>query len=688
MRTRLIVGLGICVVTNGEPSGPDLRYFAGDDHADTAVTIQGDQFVINGLPTYSGAAIAAEGRLLNVRMAQAVIDDFDEDIHPEWHDCAATGKVENDFLRAGLWSPRRHTARLIAALPAWRTHGVLAFTVSLQGGCQCGLGVVGPDQTGVLDFNPFGVQGTQCFDHWRGNVDSPQARTLARLGSLIRAADDWGMVIILTAFYFGQEDSLADEDAVIAALDGLVAWIVENGFTNVLLEIANESADSPIFSHEILYESQIPVLLDRVRELTDKDGVGDSTGFADNPGFLFPAGHLLTSVSSPGGLTPPASWLTRVDYVLLHGNQQLPTGITAMVDTVRVELFSLFGDAEALPIVFNEDDGRFQTGPELGFRTLNLEAAFDAGASWGLYFDHYHQSIYPPRFAPWGNAAVVADAMFELSQGPGQQPNQTPVPVIEGPSEVVIGTVPRFESSLSSDPDQFPHQNLHASWRINGGDPWFGPVFEPSFLTIGLHEIELNVHDGQDIASTTHSFSVTGDALIADPLTGFAVGPWQGFPEHRIRRTLAGVELQAGAEWLLPGDVFLLEERSNVEIRCQFQLDGAQSRAGFRLGPPSCLSGDALWIELDGLRRLTVHKGNAKQRAAQFTPDSTQQSVELRLRIMGSNLRVECGTAVIELPSASMPGANVAVVCHLGSATVKHFSIRSLAANGMNSDGG
>ena len=48
------------------------------------------------------------------------------------------------------------------------------------------------------------------------------------------------MVVILGYFYFGQDQRLTDEAAVVAAADNATAWVVAGGYANVIVEIANE----------------------------------------------------------------------------------------------------------------------------------------------------------------------------------------------------------------------------------------------------------------------------------------------------------------------------------------------------------------------------------------------------------------------------------------------------------------
>src|SRR5262249_48263883 len=96
----------------------------------TSVTIRGEMFLINGQPTYKGRTWngkKVEGLLLNSRMVQAIFDDLNPETVHLWR-YPATNKRE----------PERTPREFIAAMPAWRRHGLLGMTLNLQGGSPQG----------------------------------------------------------------------------------------------------------------------------------------------------------------------------------------------------------------------------------------------------------------------------------------------------------------------------------------------------------------------------------------------------------------------------------------------------------------------------------------------------------------------------------------------------------------------
>src|SRR6185295_870035 len=90
----------------------------------TDVTIRGDQFFINGKPTYPGRTWKGhriEGLLFNSRMVQGIFDDLNPETVGRWA-----------YPDTKKWDPDRNTREFIAAMPIWQSYGLLAFTLNLQ----------------------------------------------------------------------------------------------------------------------------------------------------------------------------------------------------------------------------------------------------------------------------------------------------------------------------------------------------------------------------------------------------------------------------------------------------------------------------------------------------------------------------------------------------------------------------
>ena len=105
----------------------------------TQVEIRGEDFWIDGEPTYRGRAWhdqRIEGLLFNARMVQATFDDLNPETRDRWA-----------YPDTGRWDPERNVAEFIAQLPEYRRHGLLAVTVNLQGGSPEGYSKAQPWRT-------------------------------------------------------------------------------------------------------------------------------------------------------------------------------------------------------------------------------------------------------------------------------------------------------------------------------------------------------------------------------------------------------------------------------------------------------------------------------------------------------------------------------------------------------------
>ncbi len=174
---------------------------------------------------------------------------------------------------------------------------------------------------------------------------------------MLDAADAQGMVVILGYFYFGQDQRLRDEAAVIRATDEATRWLLEGEWRNVLVEVNNET-DVKAYDHDILKPARVHELIERVRK-TERDGR-----------------RLLVGTSYGGGSVPKENVVRASDFLLLHGNGvQDPKRITAMVKQTRA-----VSGYRPMPIVFNEDDHENFDQP-----MNNFTVALAEHVSWGWF---------------------------------------------------------------------------------------------------------------------------------------------------------------------------------------------------------------------------------------------------------------------------------------------------------------
>lgn len=301
----------------------------------TSISISGDEFRINGKPTYAGRRWNGhniQGLLLNSRMVQGIFDDLNANTVLRWA-----------YPDTGKWDAERNTREFIQP---WN-NSAIAEDGSLR-----------------TDY-------------------------MKRLERIIDRADELGMVVILGYFYFGQDERLRDEAAVIRATDNATEWIFARGYRNVLVEIDNEC--NVRYEHAILRPERVHELIERVKKITRN-------------------GRSLLVTTSYGGGTIPKQNVVRVaDFLLIHGNDiSDPKGISEMVRKIHV-----MPSYRGVPILFNEDDHYDFEKP-----MNNFIAAVREHASWGYFdfrmknegFDEGYQSV-PVN---WSISSVRKRGFFTL----------------------------------------------------------------------------------------------------------------------------------------------------------------------------------------------------------------------------------------------------------------------------------
>jgi hypothetical protein len=316
---------------------------------DTRLSIDGELFSINGAFTYSelaGSHPDAHGLLMNARFIQGVFDDTaDRDRYARW------GR--------GAFDPEAHTDELIAALPDWYAHGLRALTVGFQGGGPC-FTIDRPS----MCVNPFGEDGETLDSAYAGRMDR-----------LIRAAGALGMAVIVSYFYGAQARRLRDGRAVRNAVTAASEFLGDGGYTNVIIEVANEHNIGEFQRHPIIHTAEgMAALIDLSRDASGGLPVGCSGG----------GGYTNREVAEAS------------DVILIHGNGCTRQRLYNMIQEVR-------GWDLDRPIVFNEDS---QAIGQLG-------VTYPARVSWGYYNNMTKQE--PPtdwRILP-GEDAFFARRMAE-----------------------------------------------------------------------------------------------------------------------------------------------------------------------------------------------------------------------------------------------------------------------------------
>lgn len=331
----------------------------------TIVEIKGNQFYVNGKPTYAGRYWnnhKIEGLLMNSRMVQGIFDD----LNPENVNSFA-------YPDTRKWDAERNNYEFVANMSLWNSYGLNSFTINMQGG------------------SPSGYGASKCLNPGFNKDGSLMEPYMKRLDKILKKADELHMVVILGLFYFGQDQYLTDEKAVVTATKNMVNWLFDKGYRNVIIEIANESIDNGTYNHPILFPNRIHELIDLVRSIK-------RNGY-----------HYLASTSFGGTVVPTSNVVKSSDYILLHGNgADKPEMIQELIDnTKKVDGY------RNIPIVNNEDD-HFDFEKD----TNNFTVSIKNYVSWG-YFDFRFpgETDYKEGFqsipVDWGINSKRKKAFFE-----------------------------------------------------------------------------------------------------------------------------------------------------------------------------------------------------------------------------------------------------------------------------------
>ena len=299
----------------------------------TALSSDGDRFLINGRPTYEGRTwrgMKIEGLLMNSRMVQGTFDDLNPETRSLWA-----------YPDTKKWDPERNNREFLAAMPQWRRHGLLSFTLNIQGGSPQGYSTDQPWHN-----NGFNGDGSLRRDYMR------------RMERILDRADELGMAPIVGYFYFGQDQRLENDAAVRRAVREATNWLLRKGYRNILVEIANE-CDNRKYEQPLIQAPRVHELIELAKSIS-VDGR-----------------RLPVSVSFNGSSIPTPNVVAVADYLLLHGNGVgEPDRIARMVRQTRE-----VPGYRTMPILFNEDDHFDFDKPR-----NNFVAALSEYASWG-YFD-------------------------------------------------------------------------------------------------------------------------------------------------------------------------------------------------------------------------------------------------------------------------------------------------------------
>lgn len=310
-------------------------------------------------PTYTagwqgdGFQEQVSGTLMNLRAANGIFDDESGTILD--HD--------PDF------DAQTNTGDFIARLDDYRQHGLLATDVNLQGG------------------NPgFGGAENSAFE----SDGTLRAAWQDRAAQVIEAHAQRNMVVVLGYFYFHQDHTLADEDAVRQAVINVTDWLIENNYRNVIIEIANEH-NLDAYDHDIIRSDE---------------GMAELIELAQSR-FDGAAFRLAVSTSRAGdGSWPDGAVADAADLALVHCNGVDPETCAEETSTHQQNY--------PYPIVVNEDNHTegVYTEETLGEEKDVLDRLVASGVSWGFMLNQWNQ------YAPCVYEPDCGSTEFDWTLGP------------------------------------------------------------------------------------------------------------------------------------------------------------------------------------------------------------------------------------------------------------------------------
>jgi hypothetical protein len=198
---------------------------------------------------------------------------------------------------------------------------------------------------------------------------------MERVRSVIEACDVQRVAVILSCLYQRQHGkpptelprALAGRVAIRNAVQNTARWVAQHGFTNVLLEIANEFAHAGFERWEDGAWLRTPAAQVELIELARKT----------HP-------RMLVSTSGMGRGTIPPEIAAASDFITIHFNNTPLDQIPASIARIRQA-------HPGKPIVVNEDNKVGLAGAEAA------ELSISNGASWGYMGAEVNQNV-PFRF--------------------------------------------------------------------------------------------------------------------------------------------------------------------------------------------------------------------------------------------------------------------------------------------------
>lgn len=299
----------------------------------TVIDVKDDNFFFNNELTYSSAKDSnVHGLLMLSRLIQGVFDDANQSTIHLWQ-----------YPDTKKWDPMRNTQEFVGNMSIWRDHGLLSFTVGLQGGA--------PTKSEAQMYPGPWIVSAYDFETGELNMDY-----MNRLEMLLSKADEIGMIPIIQFFYVHQIGGFNGNNTIIRyAINNIISWLNSKSYANFLICVANE-CDHSGYGDAIVGEQYIASTMDYIHNISAK--------------------KYYIGTSFDGGAVPNDEIINASDIILLHGNGQNSQNLVNMYNKVRE---SSAYKANPKPILVTEDPGE-----NFNSSTSNLAVSVANHVSWGF----------------------------------------------------------------------------------------------------------------------------------------------------------------------------------------------------------------------------------------------------------------------------------------------------------------
>jgi hypothetical protein len=236
---------------------------------------------------------ASEGILINSRMIQGISDGFDK----------------FPYKDTKIWNATRNNYEFVKNMSLWKSKGLNAFTIGLQGG--------GPNsQTQTHKNSAFNSDGSLKLDY------------MNRLKNILIESNRLDMIVIVSLFYKSQVKIFSGYPIVLTSTLNVIRWIQANNFTNVIIEPVNECEFSEFKSVSLGCDQHIVDLITLIQL------------------YKIPAGNSYKG----SGHIPSDKIINASQVIFLHGNSMKTNNeYKKQVDSVRKSK-----SYKGQPIVYNE----------------------------------------------------------------------------------------------------------------------------------------------------------------------------------------------------------------------------------------------------------------------------------------------------------------------------------------------